>query len=91
MKAAVEGIFVFFAAMRAHLEVLHGGVGAVIGDIGDNRKARAAVGAVGKRIAVAPVGRVEDLLEAVGAGGDIRGNKLVFPFFGRLGRISNVL
>ena len=37
----------------------------------DDREARAAVRAVGERVAVAAVGRVEDLAQAVGAGGDV--------------------
>ncbi len=82
MKAAVSGVFIFRLAVRAHFEFVHRGVGPVIRDIADNSKAGAAVGAVGERIAVAAVEGVEDFMEALGAGGDIRGDKLVFAFFG---------
>ena len=41
---------------------------AVVGDVADDREARAAVGAVDERVAVAAVGGVEELGQAVGAG-----------------------
>ncbi len=82
VEAAVGGVVVLFLAGRAHLEDTHGGVGAVVGYIGDDGEARAAVGAVGEGVAVAAVGGVEDFPQAVGAGGDVRRDELVFTRLG---------
>jgi hypothetical protein len=58
MEAAVQGIIIFRLALGAHLEVAHGCFGAVIGHIFNYGKAWAAIGAVGKGIAVAAVFRI---------------------------------
>ncbi len=75
VEAAVEGIVVFSLAGGAHGEVGHGGEGAVVGDVFDDGVTRAAVGAVGERVAVAPVGRVEDFGQTVGADADVGGDE----------------
>src|SRR5579859_7961090 len=59
MKASIERVAIFSQAGRAHQEGAHGCFVAVIGHIADDRKAWAAVGAVDKSIAVAPVIRVK--------------------------------
>ena len=61
MKSPVVRIFVFGAAIRAHCEGLHGCVRAVVGERFDDRETGTAVGAVGKRITIAPVLGIEYL------------------------------
>ena len=75
MEAAVERIGVFVGATRAHGEILHGRCGTVVGQRPNDGEARAAVRAVDKRIAVAAVCGIEQLVQAVVAGGQIRGNQ----------------
>ena len=67
MKAAGGGIFVFLPAGAAHREGGHGGVWPVVGNSGDDGVAGTAVGAVYEGIPEAPVGRVKELAQAVGA------------------------
>ena len=55
MKAPVAGIFIFRLAISAHHEGRHGGGRAVIGYVADDGVARAAMGAIGEGISVAPV------------------------------------
>ena len=78
MKATVLRVVILLLAPGAHLEVSHGCQWPVIGDIFDYGKARPAVSAVGKWIAVAPVLRVQSLTKTWPAGGDIRGDELIF-------------
>ena len=61
MKAPVEGVIVFCLACRAHRKDAHSRLVPVIRHILDNRKTWATVGAIDKRIAIAPVRRVEEL------------------------------
>jgi hypothetical protein len=70
MKAAVENIDVFAVALLTHFERLHGSFLAVIGQIADDGKAGAAVGAVGKRI-IDAVWLVLHVVQAVVANGYI--------------------
>ena len=74
VEAAVQGIVVLAPAVIAQGEHAHGGVRPVVGDLFDDGEAGAAVGAVGKGVAEAAVVRVADLGQAVGAGGDVRGD-----------------
>ena len=71
VEAAVAGILVLAPAFRAHGESRHRGVRAVVGNVADDREPWPAVGAVGERVAKAAIAGVEDLGEAVGAGGAI--------------------
>ena len=73
--AAVLNVVVLPVAVRAHGEGAHGGLRPVVGDILDDGKARAAVGAVDERIAVAPVRGIQQLAQAVVTDADIRGNE----------------
>ncbi len=82
VKTPVQRVIVFPLALRAHFERSHRRVGAVIGYVGDYREPRSAVGTVSERVAVTPVVRIEYFLQAVGAGGDVRRDELVFAFFG---------
>jgi hypothetical protein len=68
---AVEGVLVFPPAVRAHRETRHGRPGPVVGQVPDDRVAGPAVSAVGEGITVAALSGRRDLLEALGAGGDI--------------------
>jgi hypothetical protein len=72
VEAAIERVVILSLALRAHDEALHRGVGAVVGQRFDDAEARAAIGAVGERVAVAPVVRVEDFGQAIGAGRNVR-------------------
>ena len=69
--AAVVGGLVLALAVGAHREPGHGGVGPVVGDVAHDGEARPAVGAVDERVPVTPVGGVEQLAQAVGAGGRV--------------------
>jgi len=71
METPVEGVLILGLAIRAHNEAAHGGVGPVVGQRLDDGETWTAVGAVGERIAIAAVARVEDFGQAVGAGGDV--------------------
>ena len=71
VKPAVAGVFIFGAAIGAHLERRHRRGGPVIGRFADDRQARAAIRTVGKRIAIAPLERVAGLFQTVGADGHV--------------------
>ena len=77
--APVRDIAVFPLAVGAHGKALHGGLGPVVGQIADDRKARAAVGAVDEGIAIAPVFGVIQLPQAVLTHADVRRNERVPP------------
>ena len=72
MEAPIQRILVLAAAVLAEPEAGHRRVRPVVGHRADDREARAALGAVHERVAVAPVGRVEQLAHALVAGGDVR-------------------
>jgi hypothetical protein len=78
METAIGWIVVFALALGAHRERAHGRGRAVVGQGGDDGKARAAVGAVGEGIAEAAVARIEDLGETGRAGGQIRHDQRAF-------------
>ena len=63
--AAVADVPVFRLALPTHGKGSHGGQRAVVGDIPDDGKTGAAVGAVEKGVTVAPVPRVSELPETV--------------------------
>ena len=66
-------------AVRAHRKLRHGGVRPVIGDGFNNRESRPAVGAVYEGVSVPPVGRVEQLAQAVRADARVRRNERPHP------------
>ena len=68
VEAAIEHVDVFAVALRTHFERLHGRFLAVVGQIADDGKAGAAVGAVGKRI-IDAVWLVLHVVQAVVANG----------------------
>ena len=61
VEAAVGDRVVLALTVRAHGERRHRRGRAIVGNVAGDREARPAVGAVGERIAVAPIVRVEDL------------------------------
>ena len=61
MKASVRGVLVFSTAVGAQRKPAHAGIGPIVGDCADDREPRAAMGAVGKRITVPPVGGTQRL------------------------------
>ena len=77
VEAAVARVLVLPPAGRTQREAPHRRPLAVVGQVLDDGEPRAAVGAVGERVVVAPVGRVEQLAPAVVAGGDVRRDELV--------------
>ena len=83
VETTVAGVVVLGPACRAHREARHRRQGAVVRDPADDAEARPAVGAVGERVAVAPVGRVPQLPQAIGAGGAVRRDRRVGPPVGR--------
>jgi len=80
MKAAVQRVIVLLLALRTHSEGTHGGFGTVVRNVLYYGEPGTAISTVGERIAVAPVFRTDDFLEASLTGGDIRGNQLVLAF-----------
>ena len=71
VKAPAGGIVVFALAVRALAERAHGGVRAVVGQALDEGVTRAALRAVDERIAMTPVGGVEEFAAAVVAEGEV--------------------
>ncbi|OPZ61005.1 MAG: hypothetical protein BWY87_00100 [Deltaproteobacteria bacterium ADurb.Bin510] len=71
VEAPVGRVGVFAGAVVAELETSHRGARAVVGQVGHDRQARAAVGAVDEGVAVAPVLGIEEFAQAVGAGGRV--------------------
>jgi hypothetical protein len=82
VKTAVHRVIVLTLALRTHLEAAHGGLGTVIGNVLDDGEARATVSAVGKRIAVTPVARRQNLSQTELAGSDVRRDKLILALLG---------
>ena len=75
VKTAIGRIFVLMEAALAHRETGHGGQRPVVGNFAGDRIARSAIGAVGKRIAVAAIGRRAEIAHAVIAGGNVGRNR----------------
>ena len=72
VEAAVSGILVFAATGGTEREAGHRRAASVVGDGRHDREAGAAIRAVDERVAVASIGRVEELLQAVVARGGVR-------------------
>jgi len=66
MEAPVGRVPVFLPAAVAETELSHGCQGAIIGNTGDDRVTRAAIGAIDERVPVAAVAGVEQLPQAIG-------------------------
>src|ERR1035441_2627085 len=61
VEPSVARIVVFRRTFREHLEDSHRRARAIVGQRFDNSEARPAVGAVGERIAISAIGRIENL------------------------------
>ncbi|OQA96753.1 MAG: hypothetical protein BWY25_02215 [Chloroflexi bacterium ADurb.Bin222] len=72
VKAAVGGVFVLGTTGVAEREDAHGSIGPVVGDVRDEGEARPAIRAVDEGVAVAPVGRIEQLPQAIGTSRHVR-------------------
>jgi hypothetical protein len=81
MEAPVHRVIIFALALRAHLEAAHGGLGTVIGYILDDGETRAAIGAIGKWITIAPILGIKYLFQTGLAGSDIGRDKLIPTLF----------
>jgi len=77
VKAAVQRIIIFGLAGGTHLEGSHGGQGTIIRHIRNNGKTGTAVGAVRKRVSIAPVFGIKHLLPTFIARGHIRGDQYI--------------
>ena len=75
VEAPVERVLVLAAAVGAEREAGHRRVRPVVGDGADDREPGPALRAVDERVAMAAVGRVEQLPQAVVAGGDVGRNQ----------------
>ncbi len=75
MVTAVERVCVFPGAILTHLESRHGRPSPVVWQGVDDCVTRAAVGAIGERIAKPPLAGRPDLLKAVWAGRDVGRNE----------------
>src|SRR5262249_29969170 len=75
VEAPVVGVFVLGAASGTEVKGRHRGACPVVRRTADDRQTRTAIGAVEERIAVAAVGRVEQLGQAGVAGGDVGANE----------------
>ena len=71
VETAIRRVAIFGLARGAQPELAHRGPGAIVRKLIDDRCPRTAVGAVGERVAVASVVRVEQLAQAIVAGGDV--------------------
>ena len=72
MKAPVGRVVVLGLAGSTHLEMPHGGPGAVIWNIIDDGVARPAVGTINKRIQIASIMGIEKLPQTIIADRHIR-------------------
>ena len=80
VEATVERILIFLLAARTHLKSAHGGARTIVRHTFDDRETRTTIRAVCEWVVVAPVLRGEQLLPAVLARRDIRGDERVFAF-----------
>jgi len=71
VKTTVRRVIVFTTTVVAHFKRLHGGVRTIIGEGFDNGKTGTAIRAVGERIEIPSIGRIEDFTQTVIAYGDI--------------------
>src|SRR5208283_2474868 len=72
VKAAVARVVVFRLALRAHCELFHRCVRAVVGQGLDDAEAWAAIRAIDERITMATVPGIENFTKTIRTGGDVR-------------------
>ncbi len=75
MEPAVKRVLIFFAALRAHCEGFHRGMDTIVRESIDDRKTRATVCAVGKRVEVAAIVGIEYVTQTILASRDVRQNQ----------------
>ncbi len=75
VEPPIRDVLVFTAAVLAHLERRHRRRRPVVRDVGRNRQAGPAVGAVRERIPEPAIGRIEDFRDARVAGGQVGRNR----------------
>ena len=75
MKPPVVRIIVFGLTGRTHFKMPHGSFGSIVGNIVDDGIAGPAVGAVDKRIVIAPVSGVKEFGQAIAANRNVRRNQ----------------
>ena len=71
VEPPIGRIAVFRQALRTHRERGHRRPRTIVGQLANDRPSRAAVGAIGKRVAIAPLERVVDFGQAQPTGGQI--------------------
>src|SRR6201995_2366812 len=72
MKSSIEGIVIFVVALRAHREMLHRSVPAIVGQCFDDGESRPAIGAVRERITVSSILGIEHFAKTICAHGNVR-------------------
>ena len=72
MKAPVGGLIILGLAGGAHCKMPHGRFGPIIGNIVNDGVTGSAVGAVDKRIVIAPVAGIQQFSQAIVTNRDIR-------------------
>src|SRR5579884_364303 len=77
MKAPIEWVVVLRLAGWTQWKDTHGCLVTIVGYILNNGEARAAVGAIDERVAVAPVSRIEEFMQTISTGGSIRRDERV--------------
>ena len=91
MVAPVLYVMVFPVTVRAHRKRAHRGLGPVVRNVPDDRKARAAVGAVYERVPVAAVSGSPEFTQAVTADTYIRGNERIAKLLGFAAEYPEIL
>src|ERR1019366_9625299 len=75
MEAAIGDGFVLATALGAHRETRHRGRRPIVGNVARDREAWPAIGAVGERVPISAVGRIENFGQAIAANRDIGRNR----------------
>ncbi len=75
MEPPIGRIFIFLPACGTERKSLHRGSSPIVRTAGDNRQSRPAMRAVQKRVAISPVGRIEQFVQAIATSGHVRGNQ----------------
>src|SRR5215468_7000269 len=65
MKAPVRRIFIFCSTVITEGKIAHRGFRAIVGNVLNDRETWSTIGAVDKRIAKAPVGRIKQFSETI--------------------------
>src|SRR5262249_30856828 len=74
MEPAIRGIVILLAAVSVHVPMADRGSIAIVGQAQDHRIARAAIGAIDVRVAIAAGDGIEQLRQTVIADGEVGGD-----------------